>query len=167
MGDHVVDTNVLLVASARDVSSPFDDTHVPIAEQQAVFEWLAAFRADDERRLVMDARFAIYEEYRHQLSDQDYGLLSIHSKFDTLRTIPLSWDRNGHAVVPEALEVCDKSDRKFLAAALSDTSTISIVNASDSDWIEIEGALHAAGVSVVHVIEPWLRRSMKGRREGG
>jgi hypothetical protein len=60
MADHVVDTNVLLVASARDSSSPFDDTHVPAEEQQAVFEWLAAFRADDGRRLVMDARFAIY-----------------------------------------------------------------------------------------------------------
>ncbi len=167
MGDHVVDTNVLLVASARDASSPFHDTHVPVAEQQAVFEWLAAFRADDERRLVMDARFAIYEEYRNQLSDQDYGLLTIHSKFDTLRTVPMSWDEHGYAVVPKALEVCDPSDRKFLAAALSDTATISIVNASDSDWIEIEAALHTAGVSVVHMIEPWLRRSMKGQREGG
>ena len=167
MGDHVVDTNVLLVASALHPASPFDDTHVPIEEQEAVFEWLAAFRADDERRLVMDAGFAIYDEYRNQLSDQDYGLLAIHDKFDRLRSVTLSWDEHGDAVVPKALEVTDRSDRKFVAAALADTAAISIVNATDSDWVAIEAALDAAGISVIHLIESWLRRSIAERQTGG
>jgi|SRR5690606_14385957 len=167
MGDHVVDTNVLLVASALDPASPFHDTHVPVAEQETVFEWLAAFRADDGRRLVMDDRFGIYDEYRNQLTDQDYGLLAIHAKLDAVRLAAVSWDEHGYAVVPEALEATDPSDRKFVAAALTDTATISIVNATDSDWVEIEKALDAAGVSVIHVIEPWLRRSIGERQAGG
>lgn len=51
MSDHVVDTNVLLVASAAHPYSPFDETHVPIAEQRIVFDWLTAFRADDPNQM--------------------------------------------------------------------------------------------------------------------
>lgn len=158
MTDHVIDTNVLLVASAAHPFSPFDDTHVPIAEQQAVLDWLADFRADAGRRLVLDDLFRIYEEYRHQLTEQDYGLQVIHEKMQALRIVALAWDEDGHARVPEAFARFDPSDRKLLAAALTDPATISIVNATDSDWLQIEDELAAAGVSVLHVLEAWLRR---------
>jgi hypothetical protein len=161
--DHVVDTNVLLVASAADPYSPFSDSHVPVDEQLRVLDWLMAFSQDDDRRLVLDDLVAIYVEYRHKLNEQDVGLQVIHAKMQAHRTAVLTWDANDHAVVPADLQVCDPSDRKFLAAALTDTDGISIVNATDSDWIEIEDALKAAGVVVDHVIEAWLRTWMARR----
>lgn len=161
--DHVLDTNTLLVASAAHPYSPFDATHVPIAEQRTVFDWLTAFRADADRRLVLDDLFKIYEEYRQKLSDQDYGLLVVHEKMQTMRQVTLSWDHEGHAIVPAAFTAFDRSDRKFLAAALSDPADISIVNAADSDWLEIEDELAVVGVTVVHLLEAWLRATVEAR----
>src|ERR1017187_10632852 len=42
MGDHIIDTNVLLVASARHPGSPFKDSEVPAEQQQVVLNWLMA-----------------------------------------------------------------------------------------------------------------------------
>lgn len=156
MKDHVVDTNVLLVASAAHPYSPFDDTHVPDAGQKQVFEWLKAFHGDCGRHLVLDDRLKIYEEYRNKLTDQDYGLQVVKEKMQMLRFAEIAWDGE-MAVVPEAFRQFDPSDRKLLAAALTDPSGISIVNAADTDWLEIEEALAAAGIEVVHIIESWLR----------
>lgn len=77
--------------------------------------------------------------------------------------MPLTLDADGHAEVPPALSVCDPSDGKFVAVALADPATISIVNATDSDWIEIEDALNAAGVVMEHLLEPWLRAQVARR----
>lgn len=164
MTDHVVDTNVLLVASAADPHSPFADTHVPPAEQLTVFEWLVAFRADADRRLVLDNCWKIYCEYRNKLTDQDYGLQVVTEKLQGVRSVELQRDGDGHAVVPIAFMGFDRSDRQLLACALTDPETISIVNACDSDWLGIEGELTDAGVTVEHIIEDWLRRHHAGRR---
>ena len=163
MPDCVVDTNVLLVASAAEPFSPFADTHVPPGQQRIVFEWLAAFRRDTTRRLALDDAWRIYEEYRNRLTDQDFGLLAIHDKLQTARIVTLEWDAAGYAVVPAALQTSDPSDRKFLGVALSDPATIVIVNAADSDWLEVERELDAAGVRVVHLLESWLREGMASR----
>jgi len=154
---HVIDTNVLLVASAAEPYSPFDESHVPPAEQAAVLDWLAAFRADESREIVIDDFFEIYKEYRHRLTDQDYGLQVVHEKLQTARFVGLEWDADGMAVVPPAFAAFDRSDRKLLAAALVDPAAISIVNAVDSDWLEIETELREAGVTVVQVLDLWLR----------
>ncbi len=158
-----MDTNVLLVASAAEPSSPFGDTHVPAAEQHVVFEWLAAFRRDPHRRLVLDEAWRIYEEYRNRLTDQDFGLLAIHEKLQAARFVPVAYDEAGYAILPDALQACDPSDRKFVAATLGDPEGITIVNAADSDWIEIEHELDAAGVRVEHLIGAWLREAMASR----
>jgi hypothetical protein len=161
--DHVVDTNVLLVASAAHPYSPFDDSHVPRKEQMKVLDWLSAFRADPDRRLVLDDLFKIYNEYRNKLTDQDYGLLVVHEKMNSLRSVGVSWDGSGYAVVPPQFASFDPSDRKLLAAALADPETIDIVNAADSDWLKIEPALAATGVRVHHIIELWLRATHDAR----
>ncbi len=163
MPDHVIDTNVLLVASAAHPFSPFDDSHVPVEQQLQVLDWLMTFNDDDSRRLVLDDRFAILGEYRHKLNEQDVGFQVVREKMQARRTAMITLDADGHAVVPAGLQACDPSDRKFLAAALTDAAGISIVNATDSDWIEIEDALRAAGVVVDHVIEAWLRTWMARR----
>lgn len=164
MNDHVVDTNVLLVASAAHPYSPFSDTHVPPDERRQVFEWLCEFRADETRRMVLDQTFKIYDEYRNKLTDQDYGLQVISAKMENMRTIAISLTADGHADVPEDFSDFDPSDCKFLAVALADPSTIAIVNAADSDWLDVEAQLASAGVNVVHIIETWLRKFHGSRK---
>ncbi|MEY4951327.1 MAG: hypothetical protein RL698_3538 [Pseudomonadota bacterium] len=157
MTGHVIDTNVLLVASAAEPYSPFDDSHVPPTEQLAVLDWLAAFRADESREIVIDDLFRIYQEYRNKLTDQDYGMQVVHEKLQMARFVALEWDADGNAIVPPAFAAFDSSDRKLLAAALVDPASISVVNAADSDWLEIETELEEAGVTVVQVLDVWLR----------
>lgn len=163
MNDLVVDTNVLLVASAAHPYSPFDDTHVPFDLQGTVFEWLAAFRQDAARCLVLDDRFRIYDEYRNKLTDQDYGLQVVHEKMTAFRCATVEWDPDGHAVVPPKFASFDRSDRKLLAAALTNRRNIAIVNATDTDWFEIEAELGDEGVVVLHLLEEWLRATFKAR----
>jgi hypothetical protein len=159
MPDHVIDTNVLLVASAAHPYSPFDDTHVPASERQTVLNWLVAFRNDSNRTLVLDGVFRIYDEYRHKMTEQDLGLLVIHDKMagSRFRQVDIEYEADGTAVVPEDFADLDRSDRKFLATALADHSHSTIVNATDSDWFAIEDACAQHGVVVEQLIEEWLR----------
>lgn len=157
MPDHVVDTNVLLVASAAHPYSPFGDSGLPAEDQQRVFEWLAAFRADSARAMVWDTLWKIYEEYRHKLTAQDYGLQVVHEKMMGARYVEIDYDEDGAALVPPVFAGFDPSDRKFLAVLLADAGQSTLVNASDTDWLDIEAELAAAGQTVEHLVEDWLR----------
>ena len=163
MADHVVDTNVLLVASSAHPFSPFGDSDLPAELQEQVFEWLAAFRADASRQMVWDDLFRIYDEYRNQLSDQDYGMLVVNEKMATAHFVPVDYDDNGHGVVPASFADFDPSDRKFLAALLNAPSNTSLVNATDTDWLQIEAELNTAGAKVEHILEAWLRDKFEAK----
>ncbi len=156
MADHVLDTNVLLVASAVHPASPFDDSDLPAELLERVLYWLGDFRADTGRHLVLDELFKIYDEYRNKLTDQDYGLMVINEKMQHACFVDVKY-ANGHAVVPPAFAAFDPSDRKFLAAHLCDVANSTLVNATDTDWLEIEPELSEAGACVEHLLEPWLR----------
>jgi len=157
MADYIVDTNVLLVASAAEPYSTFNDSDLPRDQQEAVLDWLVAFRDDAQAAIVWDQDFRIYEEYRHKLTDQDYGLQVVHEKMMNCRRIAIEYDEDGHAIVPEAFSSFDASDRKFLAVALSEESRARVANATDTDWLQIEELLRDRGVTVEHLIEKWLR----------
>ena len=153
MTDQLVDTNVLIVASAA--SEPrYPDVSVGIDEVERVYEWLQAFRDDPERQMVLDETFGIYDEYQNKLTGQHFGLQVIHHKMNQfcLRQVPVEYDHEGHGVVPEALSPIDKSDRKFVAAALHDVGSIEIVNATDGDWQEQRDLLEAHGVYVLELL---------------
>lgn len=153
MADHLVDTNVLLVASASDAfDHRYPDVPATPDEVEIVLDWLAAFRDDSSRRLAVDEMFKIYEEYRNKLTDQHYGLQVVHHKMATLRTEVVEYDDGGHGVVPPGLQGVDRSDRKFVAAALNDPHGLQIVNATDSDWAEQAEALRAHGVHVLELL---------------
>lgn len=164
MPDHVVDTNVLLIASAADPSSPFSDSDVPPELQLLVFEWVAALRADAGRTMVWDSLFTIYQEYRHQLTEQDYGLQVVNEKMETARYVELEHDAHGDAVVPDTFGGFDRSDQKFLATVLGDGGASSLVNASDTDWLGIEYELVMSGIVVEHLLEEWLRAKYTAKK---
>lgn len=163
VADHVIDTNVLLVASAADPFSPFGDSDLPRELQEQVFEWLVAFRGDQTRQMVWDTLWRIYEEYRHRMTDQDYGLQVVAEKMASARFIDVDYDANHVAVVPAEYDCFDPSDRKFLAVLLADEGRCSLVNATDTDWLDIEDEIVREGREVVHLLEDWLRAKYANR----
>jgi len=160
VGDCIIDTNVLLVASAKDPNSPFSNCdHVPPEQQVIVLDWLMEFRKDGQSKLVLDQSFKIWDEYHNQMTrGQDIGSLVVAEKLQSARFVDVEFDKHGHGCLPRELEeiIHDPSDRKFVATALSDFTSGSqskIINAVDSDWCKWEKALKSAGIVVEHLID--------------
>lgn len=152
MADNLVDTNVLIVASAA-VEPKYIDVSVDADGIDVVCTWLTKFRDDAARNLVLDDLWRIYEEYNHKLNSQHFGLQVVHHKLQaSLRTEPVEYDSDGYGVVPASLADVDNSDRKFVAAALNDPATIEIVYAVDRGWRRNEAALQAHKVVVVGLL---------------
>jgi hypothetical protein len=171
VGDHIIDTNVLLIASAHHPDSPFKDAdHVPFDQKQIVLDWLMEFRSDAQRTMVLDRAFKIWDEYHNQMvRGQDIGSLVAAEKLQFARFVDVSYDRHGYASLPAELKqaVPDRADWKFVAVALADVAQgnqSSIVNASDSDWYDGEGTLAAVGLSVEHLIDDWCRAKWKQKK---
>lgn len=161
--NHVVDTNVLLVASAHDPGSPFDDTHVPFEQREVVFNWIQGFRQDAERKLVVDEElYVLSNEYRNKLTDQDYGLQVVMEKLRDPDFVAVSWEDDA-AVVPSDFDGFDRSDRVFLALGYHARERASIVNATDSDWLSIGNTMTVHGVVMEHLLEDWLRAEVLRR----
>jgi hypothetical protein len=163
MDDHVIDTNVLLVASAAHPFSPFSDTHVPPEHRERVLDWLVAFRSSLDRLLVLDRTMRIYEEYRHKLTDQDLGLQIIHQRLLDAEFVDIDLDEDGHGRVPAPLARLDRADRKFAAAALAATRPTTVVNCADPDWMEVAEGCAAVGLRVEELLEAWLRERKEKR----
>ena len=162
----LVDTNVLIVASAADAGSPFRAEGTPVEDaalRQRVFDWLEAFEADPARHAVLDAGWQVCGEYGHKLSEQDYGWLVMMHKIDHNEVVwvDVQPDADGNAVLPPALAsaVTDLADRKMVAAALAALelgSACQLTNASDTDWLDCQKALRAVGLEVENLLNDWL-----------
>lgn len=167
----VVDTNVLIVASAADDGSPFRPEATPVQEaalRQTVLDWLMEFERDNSRNAVIDWDWRICDEYKKKLCEQDYGWLAIAGKIDRqeITWVGLDMDENGHALLPDTLikHVTDLEDRKMVAAALAalaDGHDCNLVNACDTDWLDCKGALASEAIVVHHLLEPWLQTKWK------
>lgn len=163
----VVDTNVLIVASAAHATSPFPEGETPVNEQplrDQVLAWLEAFELDSSRHAVLDAGWSICNEYRRKLTDQDYGWLAVMRKLDHSEVVwvDIQMDDNGHAILPAAIaaSVTDLADRKLVASAMAvkaDVRPCKVTNACDTDWLDCADALTAAGVETEHLLEAWLQ----------
>ena len=170
----VVDTNVLIVASAADGGSPFRPEATPVQEaalRQQVLDWLKAFECDGQRHAVLDWDWLICGEYQNKLTNQDYGWLALMSKNDRNEVVwvGLTTDADGHAELPASLapSITDLADRKTVAAVLASQAEghhSSLVNACDTDWLDCAEALAQHGVATEHLIEPWLRSKWQSMR---
>ena len=175
----VVDTNVLIVASAADDGSPFRPDATPVQEadlRQQVLDWLQAFERDARRSVVLDWDWHICGEYQHKLNlDQDYGWLAIMAKRDRneVAWVGIEVDADGHAILPAGLSsaVTDLEDRKMVAAVLAaraDDHQCRLVNACDTDWLDCQSALQDVGVEVHQLLSNWLQaRHQRKQRDGG
>lgn len=168
---HVIDTNVLLVASAAHETSPFAPDATPVEEaahRKKVLDWLIEFDGSD-RHIVLDWKWIIVDEYKgvsrpqNKLTEQDYGLQVVLHKFTIGQSFGflLNLDVHGHAHIGDpALDpvITDLEDRKMVAAVLTaggKAGGCNLVNSCDTDWYDWKEALDAAGVEVHQLIPEW------------
>lgn len=174
---HVVDTNVLIVASAADDGSPFRPEATPVEEaglRAKVLDWLLAFEQDAARHAVLDWDWLICTEYTNKLSEQDYGWLALMAKKDRNEVVwvGLEADADGSATLPRALAraVTDLADRKMVAAVLAAQAaghSCRLVNACDTDWLDCGDALAAQEVVIEHLLLDWLRHKWEAKHPAG
>lgn len=173
----VVDTNVLIVASAADDGSPFRPEATPVEEaelREKVLGWLIEFEQDASRQAVLDWDWRICTEYTNKLSEQDYGWLALMAKKDRNEVVwvGLDVDAEGKATLPRALAgaVTDLDDRKMVAAVLAAQAarhSCRLVNACDTDWLDCGEALLDHGVVIEHLLLDWLCRKWEAKHLEG
>ncbi|MBI3523986.1 MAG: hypothetical protein HY066_05560 [Betaproteobacteria bacterium] len=133
----VVDTNVAIVANGRDTP------HASLACQYACTEFLQGLVAPRKRTLIiLDEPGLIFGEYSRHLSykgqpgvgDMFFKYLHDHmylnKKVRRVSITQIDDEERGFKELPP--NSIDKSDRKFLAAAV--VASAEIVNAVDTGW---------------------------------
>lgn len=167
---HVIDTNVLLVASAAHDASPFPEDATPVEKAQLrkqVLDWVMDFD-QSQRRIVLDYGWEIAGEYRgdnrrDKLTEQDYGMQLVLQLWSTGRFCGFLLEHNadGSARIAHAgLDpvITDLADRKMVAAVLAggcNAGGCNLVNACDTDWYDWQAAMEAADVHVEQLIHDW------------
>jgi hypothetical protein len=170
---YVVDTNVLIAASAADPVHPTDIDATPEdpALRLKVWNWLRDF-GSGPTRIVLDMAGKIQKEYRNKLDYNDFGLQVVIRKSDTnaVDYVEIAYDSNDDGCIPEELEpyVHDRADRKMVAAALESLSLFGegcIAFAGESDWHECEDELIEFGLILEPIIEEWSRKKFEEKQK--
>lgn len=163
---YVVDTNVLIAASAADPTHPKDIAATPADKNQRkrVWQWLDAFQSSPSR-MVLDFAGGIYGEYYNKLGFNDFGIQVVMHKWSTaaVDNVDVVYDEHGNGVLqPPLLAVIhDEADKKMVAAALASHVQFGegcIAFAGDTDWHEWETDLLANTVLLEPIIEDWSRQ---------
>jgi len=146
----VIDVNVGIVANGKS-------KHVDIPCQLACIDALSAAQND---LVCIDAGDAILKEFRQNLSMSgqpgvgDEFMLWLHQN----QCVPERCERvsihvhadRGYEEFPDdpQLSKFDRSDRKYVAVALTSHHKPTIINATDPDWKEHQTALKTHGVRI-------------------
>ena len=148
----LVDTNVLEVANDTAAESHGLDCI------EACVDLLVDIQA--RGHLLLDDDFAILREYMDHANERGQPGVGdaflrwaktneYNAALCTRVPVPLDDDR-GYEAFPddEALADFDRSDRKFVAVALTHGGRPPIYNATDSDWAHHAGPLRDAGLRI-------------------
>lgn len=170
---YVVDTNVLIAASAADPIHPKDIDATPPdpALRQQVWSWLDQFQKSGSH-LVLDEENKIYEEYGNKLGFNDFGIQVVMHKWSTaaVNNVPVDYDAEGHGVLPDALSpiIHDAADKKMVAAALASHVLYGegcVAFAGDTDWHQWEDDLVQYQVLLEPIIEVWSRQKYAEKQQ--
>jgi len=158
MGTWVIDTNVLLVADLRHQDISPECVSACVLRLQAI---------QVEGEIVLDDGFEILEEYQHK-TDANRGKTVAQVFLKWLWRNPGRWftvhlerhPERGYAAFPSAPELAafDPADRKFIAAAVACSAHPPILQAADSKWLSVAGALQHQGIAVEFLCPDDLRR---------
>lgn len=163
---YVIDTNVLIAASAADPAHPKDIDATPAdpAQRMRVWQWLDDFQSSPSR-MVLDLAGGIYDEYCKKLGFNDFGIQVVMHKWSTVAVdnVDVSYDVHGHGVLqPPLLAVIhDEADKKMVAAALDSHRQYGegcVAFAGDTDWHDWEADLLANSILLEPIIEDWSRQ---------
>jgi hypothetical protein len=162
---YVVDTNVLIAASAADPVHPADIDATPRDPvwRQKVWHWLDQFQASDSH-LVLDHGQEIYGEYQCKLGFGDFGIQVVMHKWSTaaVDAVDLEPCDTGYRTLPAPVAgaMHDLADHKMAAAAYVAANTLGlcpVAFAGDTDWHGWESVLTEHGIALEPVIEAWSR----------
>lgn len=163
---YVVDTNVLIAASAADPQYPKDIDATPADPQLRVqvWAWLDQFQ-QSQSRLVLDLAGEIYKEYNNKLGFNDFGIQVVMHKWSTaaVDNVQVDYDSDGNGVLPPVLSpvIHDAADKKMVAAALAANASYGegcVAFAGDTDWHDWEAVLGQHRVLLEPIIEEWSRQ---------
>lgn len=164
----VVDTNVAVVANAREDTS-----------RRCVMACIAELRAitRDEKRVAIDQEGLILREYMKNLSlggQPGVGdgfmkwLFQNQAVAERCEKVDIDGEDGRFPAFPDdgALAGFDPSDRKFVAVARAHPETPPILEATDSKWWGWREALRRHGVAVEFVCEAEIRAAYE-KKFGG
>ncbi|EPY5523557.1 hypothetical protein ACXD0Q_003629 [Klebsiella aerogenes] len=163
---YVVDTNVLIAASAGDPhrNREIDATPADVNLREIVWNWLTEFELSPAK-MVLDFEGKIADEYEKNLNFNDYGIQVLMKKYSTcaMEHVNVSYDINGDGELPDTLigAIHDGADRKMVAAALASHASHGdgcVAFAGDTDWHDWEEILTQHGIIIEPVIEAWSRQ---------
>ena len=156
----IVDTNVLITANGRGHM-------VPATCSESCIDSLLDIR--DRNSLVLDEHGKILEEYASHCNHSgqpgvgdEFFRWAFQSQYTSCRRVVLTPDDDrGYREFPDAPELSkfDRSDRKFVATALSCDLAAEILNAVDSDYAQFADALKDAGVTVIELCPDCLKHA--------
>lgn len=161
----VVDTNVAIVANARD-------TDADLACQRACVVALRSLTAEAAAEVVaIDDKGLILDEYRkhlHHSGGPGMGDMFFKHVFDNqyrrgvcrVPISPIEDDQRGFEELPP--NTLHHKDRKFLAVATVADATI--LNATDSDWGESAALVAGLGVDVCQLCPAYLAERARRRQ---
>ncbi len=153
----VIDTNVLQVANQNS----------PQAGPKCVGQCIdRLLKVRDRERIALDKTMFILEEYRQQgfsfsgqpgVGDEFFKWLfdnqANNDVCELVEVTLINKSVNNFAEFPDVQELknFDRSDRKFVAVAISSGESPPILNAVDSDWWDFRDTLSQHGVQIEFV----------------
>lgn len=169
---YVIDTNVLIAASAADPRNPSDIDATPRDPvlRETVWRWLGDFQAS-ESRIVLDSEMRILDEYQRKLRYDSFGVQVVIDRFTRCACdlVEVTYDADGHGELSPELTalVHDRADRKMVAAAIGALELHGkscIAFAGDTDWHGWEDTLRAVGLDLEPIIEAWSRQRYEEKK---
>lgn len=167
MPAYVVDTNVASVANNKGDCPQADDACV-LACTKKLKECMDILKGEVDGAIVIDEGGEIFEEYKNHFSfagQPGLGDLFFKELFNRQATaacerVEITKDNGwGYKEFPHISELkgFDRSDRKFVAVALTSKNKPKILNAVDSDWYHFEKALRKEGLDIVQLCPNCLK----------
>lgn len=156
---HAMDISVLEQGGAANIGAGGDGVDAPtLAELASMLTWLDAFHRDKARAFAMDSGYRLWTEYE-KVGGDNYVVRILNDKLSRqeVHTRVVTYHVRDGVTVPEAFAERSFPWRLVLAVTLTDREQISVVNATDPDWLRQEKALADESVTVEHLLDAWLR----------
>jgi len=156
---HAIDISVLEQGGVAKIGAGGDGVDAPtLVDLASLLTWLDEFHRDKARAFAMDSGYRLWTEYM-KVGDDNYVVRILNDKLSRqeVHTRVVSYHRRDGVTVPDAFAQRALPWKLVLAVTLTDRGKISVVNASDPDWVRDEQALANESVIVEHLLDAWLR----------